>query len=151
SPAFLVPHAEHSASNERTVSDGETMAFESFQNQKYLNLETFRKTGVGVKTPVWFAANSEADLSGPGAKLYAYTMGESGKVKRIRNSSRARIAPCNARGKVTGPWLEATAEIIGGPESEHADALLNEKYWPWKQLLNFFGSLSSRSRTRYCF
>ncbi len=127
------------------------MAFESFQDQKYLNLETFRKTGVGVKTPVWFAADPANDLSGSGARLYAYTMGESGKVKRIRNSSRARVAPCNARGKVTGPWLEAQAEIITGSESEHADALLNKKYWPWKQLLNFFGSLSSRSRTRYCF
>src|SRR5215467_15016063 len=105
----------------RTISNGETMAFESFQNQKYLNLETFRKTGVGVKTPVWFAANSEADLSGPGAKLYAYTMGESGKVKRIRNSSRARIAPCDMRGNVTGSWIDASAQIITGPESERAD------------------------------
>jgi hypothetical protein len=26
-----------------------------FAGAKYLNLETFRKTGVGVPTPVWFA------------------------------------------------------------------------------------------------
>ena len=26
-----------------------------FAGAKYLNLETFRKTGIGVRTPVWFA------------------------------------------------------------------------------------------------
>jgi len=127
------------------------MGFEAFRGQKYLNLETYKKSGQGVKTPVWFAADPASDLSGPGAKLYAYTMGESGKVKRIRNSGRARIAPCDMRGNLTGPWVEATAQIISGSESKQADELLNKKYWPLKQLLNFFGSLSSRSRTRYCF
>jgi len=126
------------------------MSFESFRNQKYLNLETFRKNGQGVKTPVWFAAGSDADLGGPDAKLYAYTMGESGKVKRIRNSSRARVAPCDVRGNVTGPWIDAVAEIITGPESAHADALLNKKYWPLKQLLNFFAALRP-GHTRNCF
>jgi len=126
------------------------MAFASFRGQKYLNLETFRKTGAGVKTPVWFAADPGTDLSSTEARLYAYTMGESGKVKRIRNNGRARVAPCNARGKVTGEWVDAKAQIISGSEAAHADALLNKKYWPWKQLLNFFGSFRT-GRTRYCF
>ena len=126
------------------------MPFESFRNQKYLNLETFRKNGQGVKTPVWFAADPAEDLSGLDARLYAYTMGESGKVKRIRNSSRARIAPCDMRGNVTVAWVDATAEIITGPESQQADALLNKKYWPWKQLLNFFASFRP-GHTRFCF
>lgn len=126
------------------------MGFESFHNQKYLSLETFRKNGQGIKTPVWFAADSEADLGGPNAKLYAYTMGEAGKVKRIRNSSHARVAPCDIRGNVTGPWVDAVAEIITGPESAHADTLLNKKYWPWKQLLNFFASFRP-GHTRFCF
>ncbi len=26
----------------------------TFDHQQYLNLETFRKNGAGVKTPVWF-------------------------------------------------------------------------------------------------
>src|SRR5438094_7404776 len=37
---------------------GESMirdAVAQFAGAKYLNLETFRKTGVGVRTPVWFA------------------------------------------------------------------------------------------------
>src|SRR5215469_6820762 len=94
------------------------MSFESLRGQKYLSLETFRKNGAGVKTPVWFAADPTNDLSGADARLYAYTMGETGKVKRIRNSARARVAPCSARGTVTGPWVDATAQIITGPEAE---------------------------------
>jgi uncharacterized protein len=126
------------------------MSFEPFRGQKYLNLETFRKNGQGVKTPVWFVADPASDLSSSEARLYAYTMGQSGKVKRIQNNSRARVAPCDMRGNVTGPWIEASAEIITGPESEHADALLNRKYWPWKQLLNFFASLRP-GHSRFCF
>jgi PPOX class probable F420-dependent enzyme len=125
------------------------MAFEVFRDQKYLSLETFRKNGQGVKTPVWFAADPSADLASPAAKLYAYSTGDSGKVKRIRNSPRARVAPCDMRGTVIGPWVDATAQIIAGPEAESADRLLNKKYWPWKQLLNFFASFSGRGRN--CF
>ena len=125
------------------------MAFEVFRDQKYLNLETFKKSGDGVKTPVWFAADTSTDLASPAAKLYAYTIGESGKVKRIRNNGRARVAPCDMRGNVIGPWVDAIAQIITGPEAESADRLLNKKYWPWKQLLNFFASF--RRRGRNCF
>ena len=32
-------------------------AIGQFAKAKYLSLETFRKTGVGVRTPVWFAAD----------------------------------------------------------------------------------------------
>jgi len=125
------------------------MAFEVFRDQKYLNLETFKKSGDGVKTPVWFAADTSTDLASPAAKLYAYTIGESGKVKRIRNNGRVRVAPCDMRGNAIGPWVDATAQIITGPEAESADRLLNRKYWPWKQLLNFFASF--RRRGRNCF
>ena len=125
------------------------MSFEAFAGQKYLNLETFRKSGDGVKTPVWFAADPALNLATPDAKLYAYTMGEAGKIKRLRNNSRVRIAPCDMRGNVTGEWLEAGAEIITGPEAQYADGLLNKKYFPWKQLLNFFAKFGGRGR--HCF
>src|SRR6266853_1422683 len=36
------------------------MSFVGFAGQKYLNLETFKKNGDGVKTPVWFAADPSA-------------------------------------------------------------------------------------------
>ncbi len=122
------------------------MNFAGFSGHKYLNLETFKKNGDGVKTPVWFAADPADDLASNVARLYAYTTGDSGKVKRIRNSPRVRIAPCDMRGNLLGDWVEARAEILTGAEAAYGDSLLNKKYFPWKQLLNFFASFRRRGR-----
>ena len=123
------------------------MGFAAFAGQKYLNLETFKKSGDGVKTPVWFAAEPSAKLDSSDAKLYVYTIGVSGKVKRIRNNSRVRIAPCDMRGRLKGEWVDARAEIVTGAEAERGMGLLNQKYVPWKQLLDFFASFRKRERT----
>ena len=40
-----------------------------FVGQKYISLETFKKNGQGVKTPVWFVLHEHA--------LYAYTEADS--------------------------------------------------------------------------
>ncbi len=122
------------------------MGFEAFAGHKYLNFETFKKSGEGVKTPVWFAAEPSASLDSSGAKLYVYTIGVSGKVKRVRNNPRVKIAPCDMRGEVLGEWVEARAEIVTGEEAAHGTQLLNKKYFPWKQLLGFFASFSRRER-----
>jgi PPOX class probable F420-dependent enzyme len=125
------------------------MGFAAFAGKKYLNLETFKKNGEGVKTPVWFAADPASDLASDGARLYAYTVGNTGKVKRIRNNGRVRIAPCDARGKVLGDWVDARAEIMTGADAAYGDGLLNKKYFPWKQLLNFFASFRRRERVGF--
>ena len=125
------------------------MSFAAFAGHKYLNLETFKKTGDGVRTPIWFAADPANDLAGNAARLYAYTIGNSGKVKRIRNNGRVRIAPCDMRGNVLGEWMEARAEIITGEEATYGNDLLNKKFFPWKQLLNFFASFRRRGRTGF--
>jgi PPOX class probable F420-dependent enzyme len=120
-----------------------TVALAAFVGYKNLSLESFRKTGVGVRTPVWFAADP---VSGPAAKLYIYTIEDSGKAKRIRNSPRVRVAPCNSRGKILGDWVEAKAEIVSGAEAHHGTALLNKKYFPWKQIMGVFAGFSARKR-----
>ena len=125
------------------------MRFAAFDGHKYLNLETFKKSGEGVKTPVWFAADPANDLAGDSARLYLYTVANSGKVKRIRNNSRVRVAPCDMRGNLLGEWVEARAEILTGAEAAYGDSLLNKKYFPWKQLLNFFASFRRRGRTGF--
>src|SRR5271157_191331 len=93
----------------------------AIQNQKYISLKTFRKTGVGVATPVWFG---EED-----GKLYVMTRHDLGKAKRIRNNPQVGVAPCTIRGAVTGPEFAATARIL--PPEEHARArkTINRKYW----------------------
>jgi len=123
------------------------MGLAGFTGQKYLNLETFKKSGDGVKTPVWFAAEPSAKLDSTEAKLYVYTIGVSGKVKRIRNNPRVNVAPCNASGKVKGEWVSARAEIVTGVAAQRGMELLNKKYVPWKQMLDFFASFRKRERT----
>jgi PPOX class probable F420-dependent enzyme len=123
------------------------MGFAPFAGQKYLNLETFKKNGTGVKTPVWFAEDPSTSLDSKDAKLYVYTIGVSGKVKRIRNNPRVKIAPCDMRGKVLGEWVEARAEIVIGDEDAHGTQLLEKKYFPWKQLLDFFAKFRNRNHT----
>ena len=89
--------------------------------QKYVSLMTFRKTGVPVRTPIWFAEND--------GKLYLFTNPKSGKVKRIRNNPRVRIAPCTMRGRITGPEFEATARILRSAEAELGLSFMKKKYW----------------------
>jgi PPOX class probable F420-dependent enzyme len=122
------------------------MGFAALGDQKYISLETFKKSGDSVKTPVWFAADPSTDLSGAEARLFFYTIGNTGKVKRIRNNGRVKIAPCTMRGEVTGEWSDARAEIISGEEAKRGMALLNKKYFPLKQILSFFAFFSRRER-----
>jgi PPOX class probable F420-dependent enzyme len=118
--------------------------FQAFAGRRYLNLETFRKSGEGVRTPVWFAAGPPAD--GSARMLYVYSIGISGKVKRIRNNPRVRVAPCGLRGALLGEWVDARAEILQGEEAARGMRLLNRKYLPWKQMLDFFAMFRPRER-----
>lgn len=80
------------------------MDISEFDKHRYMSLATFRKNGADVKTPVWFAAHA--------GKLYCFSAANVGKVKRLRNSSRARIAPCDVRGNVLGEWRDTSARIV---------------------------------------
>ena len=108
-----------------------------FGGQKYISLETFKKNGEGVKTPVWFVLHNDA--------LYVYTEADSWKVKRIRNNPRVRVAVCNVRGLVKGPWLDATASIVEGDERLAADRLLDRKYF-LKVIFNFLSRINRHKR-----
>jgi uncharacterized protein len=75
-------------------------------DEHFVSLTTFRKSGVGVPTPVWIARDGET--------LIVTTPASSGKVKRIRNGSRVQLQPCSRMGKVvegTQP-VEAIARIL---------------------------------------
>ncbi len=122
------------------------MGFAAFRDHKYLSLETFKKSGEGVKTPVWFAADPRTDLSEEGALLYMYTIGNTGKVKRIRNNGHVKIAPCTMKGVPLGEFVDAKAEIVTGEVASQGLKLLNKKYFPLKQILGFFALFSRRER-----
>ena len=113
----------------------------TLREANYLSLATFRKTGLEVCTPVWFA---EED-----GTYYLFSNDNAGKVKRLRNSTRARIAPCDVRGKVLGEWHEAQARLLRQPEEiQFAHIALRKKYGWQMRVLDFFASLSGRKRRR---
>ena len=108
---------------------------------RYLSLATYRASGAEVATPVWFAAVDDT--------VYVFTAGDSGKVKRLGRSSRARVAPCNARGTLDGPWQEATARLVTEVTAiDRAQAALDRKYGWQKWLLDLGSRLSGRIRRR---
>ena len=109
-----------------------------FATQRYLNLESFKRDGTPVQTPVWFAEDHGV--------LYVYTLANAGKVKRIRRNPRIRLAPCTMRGKVIGPWVEAEAIIVDATTAAHGHALLRHKYGCMKSIGDLFSRLLHRER-----
>jgi len=91
------------------------------QGQRYISLATFRKSGVAVYTPIWFAEDS--------GKLYCMTSTKSGKCKRIRNNPQVKIAPCTMRGKMTGPEFSAIVRVLPPQDFASTRQLINKKYW----------------------
>ena len=108
---------------------------------RYVSLATFRRNGTEVKTPVWVAA--------AGGKLYVFTAGDSGKVKRLRQSSRARLAPSDARGQVLGAWRDAVARIVTEPRTiARAHAAVRAKYGWQLRLADLVSRLGGRLQRR---
>ena len=101
--------------------------FPQLEGRRYLSLASFRKSGQEVRTPLWFAEEN--------GKLYVMTRDDSWKYKRIRNRPQVRVAPCTARGRVTGAWTDAVARILPREEEAPAREALRRKYWlmrfPW--------------------
>jgi PPOX class probable F420-dependent enzyme len=109
---------------------------------RYINLESFKKDGNGVKTPVW-----AAPLDG---RLVVFTEGKSFKVKRIRNNPRIRAAQCGVSGDIRGPFYEGTARIIDDDPTleRRAYDALRAKYGLQMRVLDFFSGLAGKKAQR---
>lgn len=116
----------------------ESKSLAQFDGHQYLNLETLRKSGVGVKTPVWFVKNENI--------LFVRTIDDSGKVKRIRNNCHVRVVPCDARGGLLGEWVDGRAWLVDDGEAEKVDRLLNRKYGLQKRMFDAMGALKKSKR-----
>ena len=112
-----------------------------FGGQRYISLETYRRNGGAVRTPVWFVEHN--------GELMFYTMAASGKAKRLQRDQRVRVAPCDARGAVKGGWVEGTTRSLEGEEARQVQAMLNRKYGWQRGLLNLLARLRPRPRAGY--
>jgi hypothetical protein len=97
---------------------------------KYINLETYKKNGQLVRTPVWFVIDND--------QIFVATRPETGKVKRIKNNNRVKIMPCGMRGEPKGEWIEGTARFANESESKNAINLRNKKYGMRAKLVGMF-------------
>ncbi len=110
-------------------------------DERYMSLETFKKDGNGVKTPVW-----TAPLDG---KLVVFSAGDAFKVKRLRRNPKCRVAACDVRGNVRGPWYEGTGRVVEDPaEQARMHAALRQKYGWQMRLGDLFATLTGRKQKR---
>jgi PPOX class probable F420-dependent enzyme len=110
-----------------------------FTGKKYISIETYRKTGDPVRTPVWFVEEN--------GELFVRTDSDTGKMKRISNNPRVRVAACDMRGGIKGEWVDGEARTIDTEFSEHVFSLLKKKYGTLYRIMRF-AERFSRSKAK---
>ncbi len=103
-----------------------------FEGQKYLCLETYKKNGQGVKTPVWFVISAGI--------IYIATTESSGKVKRLYHNKSVKISPSNFKGEPKGEWIEGHAFFGNESELNLTKSLRNRKYGLLGKMIGRFAS-----------
>ncbi len=81
----------------------------------YVSIESYRRDDAAVRTPVWITADA-------------------GKLKRIRNNSKVRLAKCDASGNLEGDWVEAQGRILDSPAALKAQLRRLRAKYGWKYL-----------------
>jgi uncharacterized protein len=89
------------------MMEEEPEAFSRFEGENVISLETYRRNGEPVRTPVWFLKENGI--------LYVHTDDSTGKVKRIRRNPKVRVAPSHFRGKPKAEYVDAQAELETSP------------------------------------
>jgi PPOX class probable F420-dependent enzyme len=95
-------------------------SLEQLAAEKYILLTTFRRDGRAVATPVWVVPD--------GTGMAIWSVKDSGKVKRIRNSGRVTVAPCDIKGNPKGEPVEAQARIGDAADRARVGRGLGKKY-----------------------
>ncbi len=94
--------------------------FEEFYDKKYINLQTFKKNGKIVSTPVWFVLiNNE---------ILFRSDRNSGKVKRIRNNNNVKLSICDIRGNIKGQTYTGIANFQDKSRYKEINSLFDKKY-----------------------
>jgi PPOX class probable F420-dependent enzyme len=106
---------------------------EQFQNKEYIRLETVKRNGQVVSTPVWFVVEDDT--------LFVRSYVNSGKVKRMRNDPHVRITPSDAMGKPHGLTIDGTAIRADGDMEIKISQLLYRKYGLMKMSFDLWGAI----------
>ena len=112
---------------------------EGLKKQSYISIETYRKSGEGVRTPVWFVES--------GGLLFFLTRADSGKIERLRRNDQVKVAPCKMNGEITGNWFSAAASFVESEETmKTLKSLFDEKYGAVMRITTVFSRLQRKKR-----
>jgi PPOX class probable F420-dependent enzyme len=119
---WVYDRMRHKAAFDSAAQSGAAEDFAGLREYRYALVVTFRRDGTAVPTPVWFALLDDR-------RLVTHTEERTAKVRRIRRDPRARVFPCDPRGKPLGPGVEATGRILEAEEEcDLAEGALDRRY-----------------------
>ena len=107
--------------------------FAEVTKAEYVLLTTFTKDGKPKPTAIWVAPI--------GDRVVAITQGTSWKVKRIRNTPRVTIAPCDRSGKPKGEAVEAVAAVLDKSANAATYDAIGKRYGLIGKTFNVFSKL----------
>src|ERR1700761_3723647 len=110
-----------------------TLTFAELAKAQYILLTTFTKDGRPKPTPIWAAADNE--------RLLVITVGDSWKVKRIRNTPRVTLATCTMGGRPTSEAIEGTAIVLPKSETAAVYDAIGKRYGIVGKVFNLFSKL----------
>lgn len=87
---------------------------------RVLLLETFKRDGSGVITPVWFIQEGDT--------IYTSTPSETWKAKRLRANPKARIAGADAAEQPATDWFDVTGRFVEGAEAQRIYDAIDKRY-----------------------
>ena len=101
---------------------------DTFTKERFALLETYRKDGTAVRTPLLFVIHRE--------RLYMRTTVHTYKVKRIRNNPRVRVAPSTFKGERRGNWIEGEARLYDAADMQWVNMLSKRRNGWFKRLVD---------------
>lgn len=107
--------------------------FADVAKSEYILLTTFTKDGRPKPTPIWAVPDGDG--------LIAITQEKSWKVKRIRNTPRVTIAPCDMRGNPKGEPVEAVAALLDKSANGATYDAIGKRYGLLGKTFNVFSKL----------
>ena len=103
---------------------------DDIDSEKCISLETYRKNNEPIRTAVWFVIKNNL--------IYVVTRDKTGKVKRLKNNQKVKVATCSFKGKVIGEWREGTATILTDEQTREAVKWRDKKYGFMAKVAKFF-------------
>ena len=111
-----------------------------FDHENVISIETYRKNGQPVRTPVWFLKEDGI--------LVVHTDDNTGKIKRIRRNPKVRVAPSKFRGEPKADYIDATAQLETDAETVKKYYLLIYKKYGLMGSLTKLMQRFSRSKAK---